>query len=114
MQNPSRPSLRSLNIKPKKLEESTESGYRLYVRSTLRDRIGRNRELLQSLGLSEYDARYRQTPEDAVIAALSLAMHHIEVSPQTRELAEFWLEFWADGSRDFKLMILRGRNLCGL
>lgn len=91
-----------------------ESGYRLYVKSTLRDRLGRNRDLLQTLGAFEFEARYRQTPEDSVIMALSMTMHHVEVNVRVRELAEFWLEFWADGSREYKLLILKGRNLCGL
>jgi hypothetical protein len=107
-------SQRSTGSGAAKKDEAAESGYRLFVRSTLRDRIGRNRALVQSLGLSEFDARYRQTPEDPVITALSLTTHHVEVAPRTRELAAFWLEFWADGSREYKLLVLKGRNLCGL
>jgi hypothetical protein len=112
---------RSVNAvaKPDNKKESTKSE-EVYATSkematfSNRQRIRYNEAVLSRLGLSEYDYRYRKMPEDAVIIALALCAHHIEVRESLREEAGFWLEYFNDTSRDYFMLKRKGTNLANL
>lgn len=60
------------------------------------------------------EERYKSPPAEVVIIALAMCTAHIEVRGKERKAAADWLEIWNDSSRDFKLAVLKGRNLSGL
>lgn len=79
-----------------------------------RKKPARNREIVQSLGLQEFEIRYVQMPPDCVIMALSMCAAHVEVAMKHREQAMFWLEVFSDHTRDYQMLMRKGRNLCAL
>lgn len=58
--------------------------------------------------------RYQRTPSEVVIMALAMCAAHVEVGQRERDKAAVWLETWNNNSREFKMAVLKGRNLCGL
>eukprot|EP01039_Chlorochromonas_danica_P009777 gene9777-10812_t len=60
------------------------------------------------------EERYRSPPAEVVIIALAMCTAHVEVREKERKASADWLEIWNDNSRNFKLAVLKGRNLSGL
>jgi hypothetical protein len=73
-----------------------------------------NAEIVQTIGESQFASRYVAMPSDAIIMALSMCAAHVEVATNQRDIARYWLEVWNDASRDYQMLLRKGRNLCGL
>jgi hypothetical protein len=58
--------------------------------------------------------RLRQTPAENVILALAMSSSHIEVSERERNAAARWLEFWNNNTREFRVALIKGRNMAGM
>lgn len=73
-----------------------------------------NQEILNQIGQVAFDARYVNTPADSIIMAIAMCTYHVEVNERERDLGKYWLEVWNDNSFEYKALIRKGKNLCGL
>lgn len=60
------------------------------------------------------EERYHRTPSERIIIALAMCAAHVEVRERERNMAAAWLETWSNQTREYKIAILKGKNLCGL
>lgn len=110
-------SIRSINAVADKLAKSNKISSKEENATNKKKTFGRqiqNQELVNQLGLIEYEARYVNIPPKEVIIALSMCIQHIEVGELQREKAGHWLDFWDDNSIEYRLWKKKGKDLCGL
>lgn len=77
-------------------------------------RRARHKQLIDQIGLFEFDQRYVQAPADIIVIAVAMVFAHHEIEVREKQMASRWLEMWDDTSRRYKLLVKKGKDINGI
>eukprot|EP01036_Dinobryon_divergens_P025881 gene25881-34473_t len=72
-----------------------------------------NQEVMNELGLFEFEARYVSRPHDDIVVAVAIVSSHSELEKREQQVALSWLDIWDDGTFEYKMLKKKGLDLSG-
>lgn len=77
-------------------------------------RGAQNMNTINEIGIVLFETRYMIRPSDIVVIAVSMIHNHHELYERERQMASRWLSVWDDCTRDYSMLVKKGKNICGL
>lgn len=74
----------------------------------------KNDTIVSTVGDQVFAERYDARPADDVVVLCALISGHCDISMREHEMAERWLAYWYDGSKEFAALKKKGLDLAGM